>query len=115
MDRDTLFDLPGGERAKERGLLAAGSADRAWEWKHRALDAIHDLAATGQPFTADEVVAAVGLPDFGSNRNNAVGAVFSAATKRGWIVHTGVYRKSRRVISHARAVAVWVGNPDHDL
>jgi hypothetical protein len=111
----TLFDLPSGERAKEAGQLAAGSSDRAWEWRQRALDAIYDLASAGMPFTADDVIAVTGLPDLGPNRNNAVGATFSAAAKRGWIVHTGAYRKSRRVLSHARAVAVWAGNPDWEF
>lgn len=110
----TLFDLPAGQAAKDTGLHAAGAADRVWEWRNRALDAIRDLAATGLPFTADEVIAAVGLPDVGPNRNNAVGAVFSAAAKRGWIVKTGHYRPSRRVLAHARVVAVWVGSEGWD-
>jgi hypothetical protein len=108
------FDLTAGEAAKEAGQTRAAGADRAWTWRGRALDAIRDLAATGVPFTADDVIAVTGLPDVGSNRNNAVGSVFTTAARRGWIVKTGHYRASRRVLSHARVIAVWVGAPDWD-
>lgn len=113
--QDALFDLPAGEARKEAGQRQAEYADPAWSWRSDALDAIWELAASGRTFTADDVVAVVGLPDFGPNRNNAVGAVFSSAAKRGWIVSTGVYRKSRRPEAHARVIAVWAGNPDQDL
>ena len=108
----TLFDLDAAHRAGQVGQEQAAAADRAWSWAMRAHDAITELARTGREFTADEVVARVGLPDAGTNRNNAVGAVFASAAKQGEIVKTGAYRPSRRVIGHGRIVAVWVGNPD---
>jgi hypothetical protein len=112
MDRqETLFDLDAGERAKERGMDLASSSDRAWDWRRRAEVALYELAETGKPFTADDVVAVVGLPDLGPGRNNAVGAMFSAAAKRGWIVRVG-YRKATRVLSHGRVVAVWAGSEE---
>ena len=114
-EQEPLFDLAQGEEAKAAGQELAANADRAWPWKQQALGAIWDLAATGTPFTADDVIARVGLPSWGTNNNNAVGAIFSAAVKRGWIVPTGVYRKSRRPKSHARVIAVWAGNPDRDF
>ena len=116
MREDTpLFDLPAGDRAKSAGQQLAEYAADKWPWREKALNAIYDLASAGLPFTADDVIAVTGLPDVGPNRNNAVGATFSAAAKRGWIVQTGSYRKSRRVMSHARVIAVWIGNPDRDF
>ena len=48
-----------------------------------------------------------GTPDTGPNRNNAVGAAFSGAARRGIITRIG-YRPSTRVLAHGRVVAVWV-------
>lgn len=107
--QSSLFDLDAGADAKAAGQELAAGSDRAFAWRTRALDAVRDLASTGLPFTADDVIAAVGLPDVGPNRNNAVGATFTAAARRGWIVKTGHYRQSRRVLAHARMIAVWVG------
>ena len=76
--------------------------------------ALLDLAEGGEPFTADDVIAKVGLPDAGTNRNNAVGAVFSAAARQGLIVRVG-YRNTRRVVGHARVVSIWAGNPNRDF
>jgi hypothetical protein len=112
-----LFDPPGAERRKAEGIEATLNAQRAWPWKEHAERAIYNLAATGLPFTADDVVAEVGLPDrsVGMNRNNAVGAVFSACAKRGWIRSTGHYMKSRRASNHSAVLAIWTGNPDRDF
>lgn len=109
MGEDTLFDLELGEKAKAVGQHQAGASDVAWEWRRRAEATIADLARAGEPFTADDVIRLVGLPSFGPNRNNSVGAIFTACAKRGWIVKTGHYRKARRAASHARMLAVWVG------
>jgi hypothetical protein len=81
------------------------------DWKRLARAAIEELARSGRPFTADDVIAIVGLPRpaEGSNRNNAVGAMISGAGRRRLIVKTGEYVTSRRPLSHARMIAVWVG------
>lgn len=112
--RDTLFDPRLGERVKARGLAQAGGAVRAWPWRVHAMEALRDLAALGEPFTADDVVGKVGLPDSGTNRNNAVGALFSAAAREGLIVRVG-FRNTKRVAGHARVVSIWAGNPNLDL
>jgi hypothetical protein len=106
---DALFDLPLGERLAQRGQAQAMSSDAAWEWSRRAELAIRELAATGTPFTSDDLVRLAGLPSYGVNRNNAVGAFFTSASKRGLIERTGSYKKSRRAVSHGRMIAVWVG------
>jgi hypothetical protein len=49
------------------------------------------------------------------NKNNAVGAVFQACAKRGWIKPTGHYMKSRRASNHSAVLAIWTGNPDRDF
>jgi len=108
-----LFDAAEASRAKAEGVGRVLDSGRAWPWKLRALDVLEDLAASGEPFTADDLVAVTGLPESSTpNANNAVGAVFNAVARRGLIVKTGAYRKSRRAVGHARVVAIWVGNPD---
>lgn len=111
----TLFDA---DRLKTKGQDQALGSERAWPWKDHAMGALYDLASTGKTFTADDLVARVGLPDanaVGMNKNNAVGAIFSAAAKAGWIVPTGNYRKSVRRSNHSAVLAIWTGNPEHDF
>lgn len=112
-----LFDATMANRFKDEGQSRALDADRAWPWKEHAERVIYNLATTGLPFTADDVVAEVGLPDgtVGMNRNNGVGAIFSACAKRGWITPTGHYMKSRRRSNHSAVLAIWTGNPDRDF
>lgn len=110
MEQAGLFDIAEGERLKQAGMADAIQAARVARWKEAARAAIDTLAAVpGHTFTADDVIAAVGLPDHGPNRNNAVGAIMAAAGKRGVIAKTGHYAKSRRPAGHARMVAVWIG------
>jgi hypothetical protein len=112
-----LFDAALAATGKNEGQARALNAERAWPWKEHAERAIYNLATTGLPFTADDVVAEVGLPDgrVGMNRNNGVGAIFSACAKRGWIKPTGHYMKSRRRSNHSAVLAIWTGDPDHDF
>jgi hypothetical protein len=112
-----LFDMTAASQAKDEGQARALNAERAWPWKEHAERAIYRLATTGLPFTADDVVAEVGLPEgkVGMNRNNGVGAIFSACAKRGWIRPTGHYMKSRRRSNHSAVLAIWTGNPDRDF
>lgn len=109
----TLF----GDAAKAEGMRRTLTTDRTWPWRDHAMAVLEELAATGKTFTADDLVARVGLPDdeVGMNRNNAVGAIFSAAAKSGLIVPTGNYIKSRRRTNHSAVLAVWAGNPERDF
>ena len=98
-----------GKAAKDEGMSRA--LDAAVEWREAAYAAINSLASTRRPFTSEDVVAAVGLPAGGvrTNRNNAVGAVMSAAAKRGWIVKTGRHVTAKRKQLHAAELIEWTG------
>lgn len=106
-----LFDLDAAQRAGVEGMERAGH--RAYDWSARAADHLEYLARTGRAFTADDLTAAVGLPSVGPGQNNAVGAAFAAARKRGVIVRVG-YMPSKRITGHGRVVAIWQGNPDFE-
>jgi hypothetical protein len=92
-------------------MSLASSSGRVQGWKASAWEVLQELAGSGATFTADDLVARVGLPGSGRpNDSNAVGALFSAAARDGLIVRTG-YRKAGRAASHARVLATWTGNP----
>lgn len=97
-----------GRRADEAAQLGGHQATQHAdaEWTARALDRLDGLVAMHLPFTADDVVAAVGLPSEGSS--NAVGGLVQAYAKRKAIKRIG-YTKSTRRESHARVIAIWVG------
>jgi hypothetical protein len=80
-------------------------------WKTEARRAIAALAAQGEPFTSDDLLAAVGLPDpehEPNARNNAVGSVFRWAAGEGLIETVGV-TKSRLPTRKGGIVRVWQG------
>lgn len=108
IDQPALFDLSAGEQLAADGMRQAREAERVETWVQAAGRILEQLAATGRPFTADDLIARVGLPDVGTNRNNAVGAVVSCAARSGLIVRTG-YRPSERTATRGRVVAVWQG------
>jgi hypothetical protein len=93
-----------GEALKEIGTTTADlHADTIW--KQLADAAIDRLAATGKPFTADDI-RDLGVPDPSSPK--AWGARMLSAAKSGRIRRVG-YQPSRRPSVHAHPVAVWVG------
>jgi len=86
--------------------LGAPSIDA---WRAEARRVIARLAAARQPFTADDVLADVGLPHpAGMNVNNAVGALFTAARCRKLIVPDGRV-PSQRASNNGRYVTRWIG------
>ena len=90
---------------KEAGQRRAAIAASPW---HRSALGLIAAMARGHRFTADNVVAELGTPnDIATNRNNAIGALFTAARKAGLIEPDG-YRPSTRPESHGRVIAVWV-------
>lgn len=97
------FDVDAGEALAIRGMDAAlEAAPRHWRRAaHRWLE-----QQTGR-FTADDLVAAIGLPNaIGINRNNVLGALFNAWAAAGLIVSTGT-AKAQRPTSHRRSIRVW--------
>ena len=93
--------------AANQGMAQAWKADRVQEWKIRAGAWLEDLPS-GSEFVSDDLVADVGLPDLGPNRNNVVGAFFSGQAKRGSIRFAGRMRRSKRIIRHGNPQRVWV-------
>lgn len=83
--------------------LARDAASDAW--KDRWNQAIAALARTGEEFTADDVRKIAGAP---TDHENAAGALFNGAARRGLIRRVG-YRKSARDVLHAHPIAVWKG------
>jgi hypothetical protein len=100
--------MPTGDALKQEGMTRA--LDAAAQWRARAWLAMHELAADGEPFTSEDLVELVGLPRRveGANTNNAVGAIFSAASRRRLIERVGI-RNARRPALHAAALTVWKG------
>jgi hypothetical protein len=67
--------------------------------------ALRDFAATGQPFTIEQMVERTGLP---IDHPNRIGALTAAAAKAGVIRRIG-YTQARRASRACGVVAVWVG------
>jgi len=81
-------------------------------WQDPLFDQIIEhLAASGVPFTADDVWR----PEYGLDatqvRHGEVGAAFQRARKRGVIVVVG-YQTSRRAARHGCLLRVWAGASD---
>lgn len=98
--------VAGAEAARDQGMGQALRAERVLAWKAAAAAWLGEQPR-GRVFTADDLVAAIGLPDSGVARNNVVGAWVAAQARRGRIVWTGEWRKSRRVIGHRNPQRVW--------
>lgn len=96
-------------RKAEGQALAADAAPDDWTARFR--QAVRELAATGEPFTSEDVTDRAGLPagDVGTNRNNAVGALMSSAAQAKVIRKTGRLVQSRRPSSHAATLTEWTG------
>jgi len=69
---------------------------------------VRSLAATYKPFTSEDIIEEIGTPSEGSNRNNAIGALMSAAAQSGIIKKSG-FATAKRQSSHGRIIHVWVG------
>jgi len=94
------------ESAAEAGMEEALRAERIARWKEQA-DWWLDQQEPGFVFTADDLVADVGLPDHGAARNNAGGAWVGAQARQRRIEFSGELRKSRREVGHGNLQRVW--------
>jgi hypothetical protein len=84
-----------------------GNADQ--QWKEAAMQCLMALAATGEPFTADEVHDLMRPYGVTTASDNAMGAMFNKARREGVIVSDGMYRPSERRDAHRRMVRIWKG------
>jgi len=75
------------------------------DWKDRANAEINRMASLGFPFTAENVREVVGSP---INHQNAMGAVFLNARRKGIITRIG-YIQGKRTSAHARMLAQYKG------
>jgi len=98
-----------GRAGKETGMARALSG--ANEWLNFAYGCLEILAASGAPFTSEDLTAMAGLPTgaTGQHANNAVGALMNAAAREGIIRKTGRHVPSRNRTSHATEINEWRG------
>ena len=98
------LDLSAARTARDDGI-ASVEANSHEEWKAQVDDWIVFWARSGGEFTSDDIRLYV---DGEPHHDNAWGARFAAAARRG-LIHRVGYRQSARPAGHARAVAVWRG------
>ena len=93
---------------KQEGIDLALTAHK--EWQVRFESVVAQLSMSGKPFTSEDVVSLVGLPNqsIGPNKNNAVGAMMNGLGRRKVIRKTGDYVTSRRPSSRGAILAQWV-------
>lgn len=101
---DDEDDRSGRERKGDGQRFAETMVDNGWRTK--ADKVIDELAAAGQPFTAETVRARLADDAIGSA---AFGSRFTAAARRGAIRKTGSYVTAQRASRNAGVLAEWVG------
>lgn len=94
------------EAAADAGMEEALRAERIARWKEQA-EWWLEQQEPGFIFTADDLVADIGLPDHGAARNNVVGAWINAQARHRKIEFSGELRKSRREAGHGNLQRVW--------
>ena len=100
----TELDLQIARAARDEGVDRVDTSSHQ-QWVDAVDAEIRHLADFGLEFTSDDVRAAgLGEP----HHDNAWGARFIAAKRRGEIVRVG-YRQSTRPAGHARPVSIWRG------
>ena len=97
-----------GKQALEAALDRVDAAAPP-DWKNTASAVLARLAGTGEPFTADDIWAAVDHPP----EPRALGALIRSAAQAGRIRRVG-WRTSARPECHCRPVAMWVGIPERE-
>lgn len=97
------------DRDRDAGMTAA--LDAKQEWNGRAHLVLLRLALSGNPFTSEDITQAVGLPHGGQgmHKNNAVGSLFSSASREGLIRPTGRILRTRNKASHSHMIIEWIG------
>lgn len=75
------------------------------DWLSRAWEALQRLAATGQPFTADELHELAGDP----TNYQSVGPLFGKAARDGLIRKTGRHPNGKRPALRGTVLTEWIG------
>lgn len=88
---------------KAEGITIAKEAQS--NWHNEAVVCIRQMARTGRPFTAEDVVAAIGAP---TGSGKVIGAAFNTVARSNMIWRCGE-RPADRKTSHRRMLAVWRG------
>lgn len=88
---------------KAKGILIAKESQL--DWHNEAVICIRQMARTGKPFTAEDVVNEIGAP---SGSGKVIGAAFNTVVKSRMIWRCGE-RPADRKTSHRRMLAVWRG------
>lgn len=101
--------VPTGPERRDDALLAVETGSPL-SWLIQARRVIRELAATGEPFTSDDVWARLDHPP----EPRALGAAIRTLAIQGEIRTTGRTRPSTRPECHARPVAIWVGTQPVD-
>ena len=92
-----------GIMAKDEGITLARQSQL--NWHNEAVICIRQMARTGKPFTAEDVVAEIGAP---SGSGKVIGAAFNTVARSNMIWRCGE-RPADRKSSHPRMLAVWRG------
>ena len=96
--------MSNGAELRDDGASRVSDNTPGW-WRNKCDAAIAQLAAKGQPFTADDVRAVTGDPP---NHPNAMGARFLTAARSKLIERVG-YKRPARASRHSCLTAVWQG------
>ena len=88
---------------KDQGITLAKESQL--NWHNEAVICIRNMARTGRPFTAEDVVAEIGAP---SGSGKVIGAAFNTVARSNMIWRCGE-RPADRKSSHRRMLAVWRG------
>jgi len=105
----SLLDYEAAAEAREEGIAQA-DANADDDWREVATHVVDLLAGTGEPFTADHVVAMLEelWPDVTTHNLAALGPVIRHAARRGDIVKTGRLVHSSIARRH-RDLVEWCG------
>lgn len=104
----SLFDPPEVvDEARDDGIGRA-DAHADPEWRVAAMQGIALLARTGEPFTADEVLAYLDSVAQDTHNLAALGPLFQRAARSGLIVKTGRQVRTKLARRH-RDLTEWIG------
>jgi hypothetical protein len=92
-----------GVTGKAEGITLA--KDSQLNWHNEAVICIRQMARTGKPFSAEDVVNEIGAP---TGSGKVIGAAFNTVARSGMIWRCGE-RPADRKSSHRRMLAVWRG------